>query len=209
MNLVIIGTGGLAREVHDLAKKCFHENSEFKVKGFIANDPIQVNPQNYPPFLGTIEDYVISENDVFFCAIGNVNIRKKCVYEITEKGGEFINLISPGTIISDNVELGVGVAVKFNCVINNDVKIGDHTFIQSASLFGHDVRIGSYCHINGMSFFAGNCMVEDLVTVNAGARLVQGIQVGKGATIGIGSVVLRNVKPGETVFGNPAKTIVT
>jgi acetyltransferase-like isoleucine patch superfamily enzyme len=35
-----------------------------------------------------------------------------------------------------------------------------------------------------------------------------GIKIGDGATVGTGSVVIKNVKPGVTVFGNPAKSIM-
>ncbi|MFM7859306.1 MAG: acetyltransferase, partial [Flammeovirgaceae bacterium] len=36
---------------------------------------------------------------------------------------------------------------------------------------------------------------------------VAGVTVGKGACIGAGSVVVSAVKPGETVFGNPAQLV--
>ncbi len=37
--------------------------------------------------------------------------------------------------------------------------------------------------------------------------MVSGVKIGKKANIGAGSVVIRDVKDGETVFGNPAQTI--
>ena len=207
MNLIIIGSSGLAREAYDMALLCYGNNPNFKIKGFIANDPVLINTDKYPPFLGKVEDYAVEENDVFFCAIGNVKIRKKCVDQITEKGGEFINLIAPSAYISPFAKTGKGVMIKFNCIISVDAEIGAHTIIQSGTVVGHDVKIGSFCQINAMSFFAGCCVVEDFAVINAGAQLVQNVKTGEGAIVGIGSVVLRNVKPNTTVFGNPAKTV--
>ncbi|MDY4789568.1 MAG: acetyltransferase [Bacteroidales bacterium] len=207
MNLVIIGASGFGREIYDLATDCYKDSISFKVKGFIGNDPVNINPENYPPYLGTIEDYIVQDRDVFFCAIGNTMIRKKCVNQILEKGGEFINIISPSAYVSPMAKLGIGIGIKFNSVISPDAEIGDFTFIQSGSVIGHDVRIGSFCQINAISFFAGCCVVEDNVCINAGARLVQNVKIGKGATVGIGSIVLRNVKPNTTVFGMPAKIL--
>jgi acetyltransferase-like isoleucine patch superfamily enzyme len=40
--------------------------------------------------------------------------------------------------------------------------------------------------------------------VYPGARIVPNRSIGDGAVVGIGSVVLLNVQPGTTVFGNPA-----
>jgi acetyltransferase-like isoleucine patch superfamily enzyme len=37
--------------------------------------------------------------------------------------------------------------------------------------------------------------------------VIAGITIGKNARIGAGSVVINDVKPGETVFGNPAKPV--
>jgi sugar O-acyltransferase (sialic acid O-acetyltransferase NeuD family) len=207
MNLVIIGSSGLAREVHDMAKVCYGQNPDFKIKGFIAKDPVIVNPEKYPPFLGTVEDYLLEKDDVFFCALGNIKIRKKCVEQITEKGGKFINLIAPNVYISPSAKIGTGVMIKFNCVINSDVEIGNYTIIQGGTVLGHDVKIGSFCQINALSFFAGWSAVGDYAVINAGAKLIQKVKIGEWATVGIGSVVLRNVKPNTTVFGNPAKAV--
>jgi serine acetyltransferase len=46
-----------------------------------------------------------------------------------------------------------------------------------------------------------------MVYVACGVSIAPSKKIGDGATIGIGSVVISNVKPGVTVFGNPAKKI--
>ena len=43
--------------------------------------------------------------------------------------------------------------------------------------------------------------------IGSGVTIVAGVTIGKGARIGAGSVVIAPVKEGETVFGNPAKSI--
>lgn len=207
MNLVIIGASGLAREVYDLAMACYGKDPDFKVKGFISNDPIDKNSEKYPPYLGLLEDYRICNDDVFFCAIGSPRIKKKCVNQILEKGGSFINIISDNVYISPLAKIGTGICIKFGSVISPDAEIGDYTFIQSNCVIGHDVKIGSFCQINSFSFFAGCSKVEEMATINAGARIVQNITIGENATVGVGSIVIRSVKPNTTVFGNPAKKI--
>lgn len=207
MNLVIIGSGGLAREVYDLAQVCYGDNPNFKVKGFLSIEQSNIEDLGYPKILSNSTDYKVEEGDVFFCAIGNVKRRRLVIEKIRLKGGRFINLIHPTAQLSPSVKLGVGVAIKSYCVISSDVSIGDYTFLQSSVIMGHDVNIGSYCQINSFAFFAGYAQTGDCVTVNAGAKLIQNVKVEDEAVIGMGSVVLNKVKKGTTVFGVPAKRI--
>jgi sugar O-acyltransferase (sialic acid O-acetyltransferase NeuD family) len=207
MNLVIIGAGGLAREIYDLAIICYGNQSGFKVKGFLSDDPTNIASLGYPPILSNTQDYQPIEGDVFFCAIGNVFHRKKIVEGIFFKGGKFINLIHPTANLSPSVKLGIGVGIKAYCVISSDVSIGNFSFLQSSVIMGHDVKIGDYCQINSFAFFAGYVNVAHCVSVNAGAKLIQNVVVEEDAVVGMGSVVLNKVKKGTTVFGIPAKRL--
>jgi sugar O-acyltransferase (sialic acid O-acetyltransferase NeuD family) len=206
-NLVIIGAGGFAREIYDLAVFCNQGDADFRVKGFLSDGPSNIEALGYPSVLGTVLDYEVQPGDVFFCAIGKVTDRKKTVEIIQCKGGQFINLIHSTAVISPSVRLGVGIGIKAFCVLASDVVVGDFTFLQSSVIMGHDVKIGRFCQVNSFAFFAGCSQVHDLATVNAGAKLVQDVIVEEGAVVGIGSVVLRRVQKGTTVFGVPAKKI--
>jgi acetyltransferase-like isoleucine patch superfamily enzyme len=50
-------------------------------------------------------------------------------------------------------------------------------------------------------------VIEDDVWIAANAIILRGVHIGKGAIIGAGAVVTRDVKAGTTVAGNPAKEI--
>jgi len=208
MNLVIIGASGLSREVYDLAHVCYGHLPDFKVKGFLSDGPSNIEQMGYPKVLNTVSGYAIEPGDVFFCAIGNVQDRKKTTEIILKKGGQFINLIHPTAILSPSAKIGIGVAIKAFSSIASDVTIGDFVYMQSSVIIGHDVIIENYCHVNSFAFFAGYVHVEELCTINAGAKLIQNVKVGTGATVGVGSVVLTRVKSNTTVFGMPAKNII-
>ncbi|MGB2087469.1 MAG: acetyltransferase, partial [Psychroflexus salarius] len=198
---------GLAREVFDLAHVCYGHNPKFSVKGFLSDGPSNISELGYPPVLSKVDDYHVEPNDVFFCAIGNVEDRKKTVQTILNKGGEFINLIHPKAVISPSAKVGIGVAIKAYSSLASDTSIGSFTYLQSSVILGHDVKIGEFCHLNSFSFLAGWVTVEDQVVINAGAKILQFKKIGRKATIGMGSIVIRNVKAETTVFGNPAKKI--
>jgi acetyltransferase-like isoleucine patch superfamily enzyme len=50
-------------------------------------------------------------------------------------------------------------------------------------------------------------IIEDGAAIGAGATLLSGIRIGGGATVGAGSVVTRDVEPGSTVMGIPARPV--
>ena len=206
-NLVIIGAEGFAREVYDLALVCYGKEPDFKVKGFLSDNPSNIESMGYPPVLGKVNEYNPEPGDVFFCAIGNVYHRKKTVEIIRSKGGVFINLIHPSATISPSVKLGIGIAIKSYCVLASDVIIGDFSYLQSSVIFGHDSSLGKFCQVNSFSFFAGYVKIEDMVTINAGVRIIQNVVVENESVVGIGSVVFHRVKKGTTVFGSPAKVM--
>ena len=49
--------------------------------------------------------------------------------------------------------------------------------------------------------------VERGASIGTGAVILCGVRIGAGSTVGAGSVVTRDVPPGATVAGNPAREI--
>ena len=54
---------------------------------------------------------------------------------------------------------------------------------------------------------SGNVTVGNDCLIGASASIRQGLEIGSGATVGMGAVVIRNVDGGTIVAGNPAKEI--
>ena len=50
-------------------------------------------------------------------------------------------------------------------------------------------------------------IVEEEVGIGVGVTLLAGVKIGRGATIGAGSVVMNNVPPYAVVMGNPAQVV--
>ena len=106
-----------------------------------------------------------------------------------------------------NIHLGAGVFLNFGCVILDvvEVRIGDATQI------GPNVQILAADHPRDPAVRAAGLeygrpvRIGRNVWIGGGAIILPGVSVGDDALVGAGSVVTRDVPPGATVVGNPAR----
>ncbi|WP_372948087.1 NeuD/PglB/VioB family sugar acetyltransferase [Mariniphaga sp.] len=207
-NLIIIGAGGMGREISHHATLCKGYNTEFKIKGFLDDDKDALNGfKGYPIIIDTIHHYIPEHDDVFVCSMGDVVKKKRSIDIILDKGGEFINLIHPDASISKNVKMGKGCIILKNAFIGVECEIQDYALIQESAIIGHDVKIGKYSRVDCHVVCVGGIEVKDEVTIHSSAVINDRVIVEKGAVVGALSFVIRRVKENTTVFGNPAKKL--
>jgi len=208
-HLYIIGARGFGREVYNLFLQCKEVLGDIECMGFLDDKIDSLDGYvGYPPIVSSVENYDVKPDDVFVCALGDVKYKKLYVEKILAKGGNFISLIHPGVHVGLNTKIGRGCIVRTECSISCDITIGDFVTIMGYSVLGHDCIVKDWSHLGAYSFLGGFSEVGELSTLHPGSRLLPHKKVGSNAVVGAGSVVLRNVKQGATVFGVPAKTIV-
>jgi len=106
-------------------------------------------------------------------------------------------------VISDSVEIGANTCIAKGAL--QDTIIGEGTKINNLCHIAHNVRIGKNVLITGQINISGSCLVDDEVWISPNATIRDHIHIGKGAHVGIGAVVTKNIPAGETWIGNPAK----
>lgn len=206
--LIIIGAGGMGRTVYSNALESVGYGETFVVKGFIDDNLDALDGyNNYPPIIGTIKDYQPQENDVFVSSIGGSS-RRICMEEIIRRGGEFLELIHKTARVYKNAKLGKGNFIGAYSVVGNDAVIGDYNMIQSYTVLGHDVRIGSWNRIDTHVTCVGGIVIEDEADIYTSAVISHNVRIETGAHVGALSFVIRKVKAGTTVMGNPAKRLL-
>ena len=205
--LIIIGAGGMGRTFYSNALESIGYGETFTVKGFIDDNLAALDGfAGYPPIVGTIRDYQPQPDDVFVSSIGGAS-RRACMEEIIRRGGEFMELIHQTARVYTGAKLGKGNFVGAFSVIGNDAVVGDYNMIQSYTVIGHDAVIGSWNRIDTHVTCVGGIVVQDDVNIHTGAVINHKVVVESGAHVGACSFVIRKVKAGTTVCGNPAKKL--
>jgi acetyltransferase-like isoleucine patch superfamily enzyme len=124
-------------------------------------------------------------------------------------------------VIFPRAKIGVDWNICSHCLVENDVVIGDRVTIKSGVQLwdglqvGDDVFIGpnvtftndKYPRSRNVDFKVLTTRIESGACIGGGATLLPGVRVGAAAFVGAGAVVTKDVDPGDTVVGNPAKSI--
>lgn len=133
----------------------------------------------------------------------------------------FVNLY--GCRIGDGTQIGAFVEIQRGAVIGARCKVSSHTFICEAVTIEDECFIGhGVMFINDRAPKAVNLdgslqgrddwtceatLVRQRASIGSGATILGGVTIGEGALIGAGAVVTRDVAPGSTVAGVPARLL--
>jgi acetyltransferase-like isoleucine patch superfamily enzyme len=121
------------------------------------------------------------------------------IHPTTEIGMVKIDGHKSNFIVGANSFLGiVTIALHENVSIGKNVCINDGVQILTGS---HDVSDPQWKHIKA------RIIIEDYVWIAVNAIILPGVHIGKGAVVGAGAVVSKDVQAGSIVVGNPAKPI--
>lgn len=119
--------------------------------------------------------------------------------------GPFCHL-RKGAHLASHVHMGNFGEVK-DSYLGEGTKMGHFSYIGNAEIAGN-VNIGAgtiTCNYDGQ--LKHPTIIEEGVFIGSDTMLVAPVKIGRGAKTGAGSVVTRDVAPGEVVVGVPAKPI--
>lgn len=134
---------------------------------------------------------------------------------------QFVNLY--GCSIGDYSRIGTFVEIQKGVHIGSNCKIQSHSFIcegvriKNRVFIGHGVtfindKLPKTTNLDGTIKRNGDwtcteTTIEDEASIGSGSTILCGINIGRGAVIGAGSVVTKNVPDGQVWVGNPAKRL--
>lgn len=201
-DIILLGRGGFGREVAAWIKA---RSLPYRVKGFLDDT------QDGPEVLGPIREHnpTQADNALYLVCLGDGRPRTQLRRDLESRGALFATLVFPEVTSASDLSTSRNSIFLGACSISNNVSLGNDLLIQGFAIVGHDVVVGDGCTISNHAFIGGNARLGSFCTIHPHAVVLPHVVIGEGAVVGAGTVVIKNVPPGATVFGVPAKIIVS
>lgn len=144
--------------------------------------------------------------------VANPALRRRLVAQLESQGATLATAVFPGLPhVDPDVRYGPGAVVMPWTRIGPAVSIGACAIVLGMTI-AHDVEIGAFATMAFETSLAGHVRIGAGVNIAPQGKVANGsrrrwLQVGDGAEIGSGAVVIADVAPGARMIGNPAMPI--
>ncbi len=210
--LLIVGTGGYAKEVGQIARRIDPDRVRWNPISYVA---MSAGEKGNPHLFGRVDycdDEVFTENLTADCviALGEPQLRLRVATRYIQAPNlAFPNLIDPSVDFDrDLVGLGKGNVVHRGVLMTCGIAIGDFNLFNKACIVSHDVTLGSFNTVQPAAVLLSYSHLGDECLIGAGARVLPKVTLADRTTLGAGAVLLRDVaEPGQVLVGIPAKKL--
>ena len=205
--LVIIGAGGLGREVAWLVTDINRQKREWDFVGFVDDGVQGQTPEGYP-VLGTLEYFFeLSSHPWVVVAIADSQVRKAITQRLHTQGINIATLIHPSVSMSDFVQVGIGSIICSGAVITTNVTLGKASIVNPNCFIGHDTALEDFVSLMPGSNLAGEVKVEEGCYFGLNSCVINRTNIGKWSIIGAGATVISDIPDYSVAVGVPARVI--
>ena len=209
-NLIIIGAGDFGREVSWLVERINAAAPTWNLLGFVDDAPaLQGIMVDGYPVLGTTQWLEqLTEETYAVCSIGTGRIRKAVMERVLQqKNLHPATLIDPAAIVGRDVQVGEGCVICAGTVLTVNIVLEAHTILNLNCTVGHDTVLETCCTVHPGSNLSGKVRVGACTDIGTGTKIIQGLQIASGCTLGAGAAVVKDITESGTYVGVPAKRV--
>lgn len=199
-DIALLGGGGLALELVE-----YMMAEDIKIAGYYAPEEDD-DCSAYIPYLGD-ENKNFSTSLRYIVASGIIQIRRKMINFIEEKGLMAGSFISKHAYVSKMAKIGKGAIITPFSAIGGNPVIGDYILMNGGAKVGHHAILGDNIVIGPGAGVLGHCILGNDISLGCNACLIPGTVLGSGVEIGILTYPRKKVKAEKAVMSLPGEMI--
>jgi sugar O-acyltransferase (sialic acid O-acetyltransferase NeuD family) len=204
--LIIVGAGGLGREVFGYAQDLFTLTNAGLVLGFADDNPAALAGFDLGVgVLGPLDHLDADADTRFVVAVGDPTVRRRLSRRVYALGGRLATVVHPTAYVAAGTHLDDGCVVGPFAFIGAGARVGPNTVLNTYASIGHDTVVGDSCVFSPYAVVNGQAVIGDEVFLGTHATVTPRRKVGTGAKISTGAVVHRDVPAGALAVGDPAR----
>lgn len=194
----------------ELAYYYLTNDSDYEVVAFTVNKEYLTKDTFYNLPVVPFEDlelfYSPSEY-LFFAPMTGIkmnNVRKNIYEQGKKKGFKYISYVSSKATVCGN-KIGENCFILEDNTLQPFTSIGNNVVMWSGNHIGHHGKIEDHVFFTSQVVLSGHCHVKERAWFGVNSTIRDGITIGEGSLIAMGSLINKNTDSNGFYMGVPAK----